>query len=142
MKASSTPNATAQLRALTDLVRETGQALPEISASGGLVETLRWGQTSFMPAKARVGTTVRVDQHDDAHVALYVHCQTSLIDSFRTLLPDLTYAGNRAVLFPCDEPLPSDEIRLCVEAALLYHYNKRRPRPATGRPSAATRRRS
>ena len=112
-----------KLDTLTNLVRKTGERIPEL---GGLTETKKWGQTSFLPKKARVGTTVRIDQHDDQHIALYVHCQTSLVETYKTLFPELTYSGNRAVLFDVSKPLPKNEIKVCVEAALLYHLNKRK----------------
>ena len=116
----------AKLQALTNLVRRTGGSLPPVVSSGGLVETTKWGQVSFLPARARIGTTVRVDQHDEQHVALYVHCQTNLVDTFRAMFPELSYSGNRAVLFEISKPLPENEIKVCVEAALLYHLNKRK----------------
>ncbi|MEM7100432.1 MAG: DUF1801 domain-containing protein [Pseudomonadota bacterium] len=112
-----------KLNTLINLVRTTGERIPQL---GGLTQTTKWGQTSFLPVKARVGTTVRVDHHDEQHVALYVHCQTNLVETFKTLFPELEYSGNRAILFETSKPLPKDAIKVCVEAAFLYHLNKRR----------------
>ncbi len=117
--------AEAKLQSLINLVRRTAGGIPQLNERGGVVETTKWGQVSFLPARARIGTTVRVDQHDDQHVALYVHCQTNLVDLYKTLFPELKYSGNRAVLFDITRPLPKNEIKVCVEAALLYHLNKR-----------------
>lgn len=116
--------AAAKLQTLINLVRATGSKLQPVAESGGLVETTKWGQVSFLPAKTRVGTTVRVDQHDEQHVALYVHCQTNLVDTYKTLFPELCFAGNRAVLFDINKALPKKEVKVMVEAALLYHLNK------------------
>ena len=110
------------LTELADLIREVGNDLDEI---GELVETTKWGQQSFLPSRPRVGTTIRIDQPDEASVALYVHCQTSLVDTFRTLFPELDYLGERGIRFRANEPLPGEEIRVCVTAALLYHWNKK-----------------
>ena len=112
-------------RKLDALVNQVRRTASKMEVPGGVDETTRWGQISFVPKKPRIGTTVRVDQHDDEHVAVYVHCQTNLIETFRTVFPHLNYSGNRAILFRIDEALPKDEIRACVEAALLYHANKR-----------------
>ena len=53
-----------------------------------LTETLKWGQPVYLPAKKH-GTTIRLgwkpDQPDT--IGLYVHCQTTLIDQYRTRFP-------------------------------------------------------
>src|SRR6185436_187895 len=48
-----------------------------------VVETLKWGQPSYLPARPRVGTTVRIDALKGSAdgYAMYVHCQTTLMDS-------------------------------------------------------------
>jgi len=113
------------LTQLRDMVRDVADGLPEI---GELVETLKWGQPSFLPKRARVGTTIRMDaiSDDPPRIALYVHCQTSLVETFRELYPDvLTFEGNRAVVLDASSPLPEKELRHCIEMALIYHKAKR-----------------
>ncbi|MEM9621366.1 MAG: DUF1801 domain-containing protein [Pseudomonadota bacterium] len=112
-----------RLAQLRQLVIDTADKLPDL---GGLQETTKWGQLSFLPAKPRIGTTVRLGVHDETHVALYVHCQTDLISTFRTVCPELEYSGNRALLVPLAGRLPTQSLRLFIEAALLYHLHKRR----------------
>ena len=112
-----------KLAQLAKLIHSVGKTLPEI---GELVETTKWDQQSFLPARPRIGTTVRIGQASDDEVAIYVHCQTTLVDTYRSLFPELNYQGNRAILFNAAQKLPSQEIKICVEAALLYHYNKRK----------------
>ena len=111
-----------RLDELATIIINVGQALPPIE---GLIDTYKWDQRAFLPKKPRIGTTVRVGQASDSQVAIYVHCQTTLIDSFRSRFPELTYEGNRAIVFDVNKKLPKAEISECVEAALLYHYNKR-----------------
>ncbi len=114
-----------KLAELAEIIQETATELSVLVASGGLQETLKWGQRSFLPKKGGVGTTVRIAQASDTEVAMYVHCQTTLVDTYRSLFPELAYEGNRAVLFAVDEPLPRESIPICVTEALLYHYNKK-----------------
>jgi hypothetical protein len=95
---------------------------------GELAETLKWGQLSFLPKKARVGTTVRFDvsTKQPARLAMYVNCQTSLVDTYRQLYPDaFQFEGNRAVTFAVDGDLPAQQLRHCIALALTYHLAKK-----------------
>ena len=58
--------------------------------AGELVETLKWQQPAYHPARRRIGTTVRIDAMPDGsdRYAMFVHCQTTLLATFRTLYPD------------------------------------------------------
>ena len=92
-----------------------------------VVETLKWGQASYLPAKPRVGTTVRIDVLKDSAdgYALYVHCQTSLMASYRHLYPDsFTFEGERALLFSSSQPVPEAALKHCFALALTYHLAK------------------
>lgn len=107
---------------LRDTIRSVAEHL---DLGGEVVETLKWGQPSWLPPKRGVGTTVRVAVHDDATIGLYVPCSTTLIGQFRiTFGEQLTYSGDRAVLFDVNEPLPLDTVRHCVRTALTYHRDK------------------
>lgn len=112
-----------QLLQLRELVFQVAE---ELQATGGIEETLKWGQPSYLPMKPRVGSTVRLGRFDDTHVALYFHCQTTLVESFRSLFGnEFKYSKYRAVLFGVNEPLPEEAIKICLRMALYYHYNKR-----------------
>jgi hypothetical protein len=63
---------------------------------------------------------------------MYFNCQTTLVDTFRTLFPELSFEGNRALVFEASEELPIDAVSTCIELALTYHRRKRR----SGRASA------
>ena len=108
------------LLALRTLIFEVADAQ---LGKGGLIETLKWGQPAYLPVKPRTGTTLRIDavKGPDRYAA-YFHCQTTLIDSFRELYPgELTFEGNRALLFARDAKLPKAALKHCVGLALTYH---------------------
>lgn len=90
---------------------------------GSIHETLKWSQPSFLTTKPKSGTTIRIDYypHPANHIALFVHCQTSLIETYRLLYPKaVKYEGNRAILLDITKPFPK-ELTHCIELALTYH---------------------
>lgn len=94
---------------------------------GTLEETLKWGEPAYLPSQTKSGTTVRIDwkAKKPEHIGLYVSCNTSLVDEYRTRFGDvLTFEGNRAVLLPVDQPLPQEELIICIRMALRYHIDK------------------
>jgi hypothetical protein len=88
----------------------------------------KWGQPSFVTAKPKSGTTIRIDQDQSngGDIALYVHCQTSLVDEWRELFPHLAFGGNRSVHFRLDDDLSGNDIRFIISSALTYHDRKKR----------------
>ncbi len=98
---------------------------------GGLEETLKWGQPSYLGQKPRVGTTIRLGApHVDA-VAFYVSCQSTLVDQYRALFgPTLRFEKSRAVHLPLSEALPENTLKVCFRMAIEYHLDKRRPKTA------------
>ena len=107
---------------IRDLIYEVAATL---DLAGGLNETLKWGQPSWLPVRKGIGTTVRLAVHDGGALGLYVHCQTTLVDEFRaTFGDDLAYSGTRAVLLDVHTPLPGDAVRHCISKALTYHQDK------------------
>lgn len=96
-----------------------------LDATGGISETLKWGQPGYLPVKPKVGSTLRVWRYDDQDVALYFNCQSMLVENFRTLFSDdLRYSKNRAVLFNVSAPMPEALAKDCIRMALYYHYDK------------------
>jgi hypothetical protein len=90
---------------------------------GRLTETLKWGQPSYLTEETKSGTTVRIDRlkKGDGY-ALYVHCQSGLVPTFRELYPDtFRYEGKRALLFEADARLPLPALRHCIGLALTHH---------------------
>lgn len=79
------PGARRKLLALRELVFRTAAATPGV---GAIEETLKWGEPAYVtPNKA--GSTVRIDwkAKDHEHYAMYFHCQTGLVETFRSLFP-------------------------------------------------------
>lgn len=114
----------AKLLALRRLIFDTAKATRGV---GALEETLKWGQPSYLTPETGSGSTVRIDQVKPAadQVAVYFHCQTNLVETFRELYPDLSYSGNRAILLDVAAKLPEPALRHCVALALTYHQKKR-----------------
>jgi len=103
----------------------------EIECVGPLEETLKWGQPSYLTTRSKSGTTIRIDQikSDTGLYGMFVHCQTSLISTYRELYPGiLSFDGKRCVRFNEDDDPPEDVLRNCIALALTYHLNNRRDR--------------
>lgn len=108
------------LLALRRMILETAAA----AEVGDLVETLKWGDPAYLPKRPRIGTTVRINalKGSPDGYALYVHCQTTLMDQYRLLYPDtFAFDGQRALLFSACEPVPEEPLRHCIALALTYH---------------------
>ena len=115
----------AKLLALRKLILDTAA---KTNGVGALQETLKWGQPSYLTAKSKSGTTIRIDQirNDPTRYALYVNCQSNLIATYRDLYPrDFKFEGNRAILFDVADPLHEAALRHCIALALTYHAGKR-----------------
>ena len=102
---------------------------------GALQETLKWGQPSYLTTETKSGSTIRIDQVKSAtdRYAIYFHCQTDLVETFRQLYPrELNCVGNRCIVLNVADEIPEPALRHCVALALTYHLNKRKAarRPA------------
>jgi hypothetical protein len=113
-----------KLQALRKLILDTARTTEGV---GAIEESLKWGQVSYLTSESKSGSTVRIDRVKSAEdqVAVYFHCQTNLVETFRELYPKLTYSGNRAILLDASRKLPEEELRHCVALALTYHRSKR-----------------
>jgi Domain of unknown function (DU1801) len=111
------------LLALRRLILDTAKTTKGV----GLVEeTLKWGQPSYLTPETKSGSTVRIDQvkAEPGQYAVYFHCQTSLVETFRELYPELRYGGNRCIFLDAEDKVPEAELRHCVALALTYHLGK------------------
>ncbi len=109
------------------LILETAAKTPGV---GALDETLKWGQPSYLTTETRSGSTIRIDRvkpgagDDKERYALYVHCQTTLVWTFRRLYrEELTFGGNRSILLEADRRLPKAAVRHRIALALTHHRN-------------------
>ena len=109
-----------RLLALRDLVFDVAARTKGV---GRLTETLKWGQPSYLTEETRSGSTVRIDRlkKGDGY-AIYFHCGSGLVPTFRELYPDtFRFDGKRALLFEPGEPLPAAALRHCIGLALTHH---------------------
>jgi uncharacterized protein DUF1801 len=115
-----------KLLALRRLIFDTARATDGV---GRIEETLKWGQPSYLTPDTKSGSTIRIDQlkSTDNQYAVYFHCQTELVATFRELYPDeFRYGGNRCILFNVEDAVPEPALRHCLALALTYHLNKRK----------------
>lgn len=128
------PAVEAAYAALDGPIREKAMNLREaifataenVSKTGKLIETLKWGQPAYMPQKPKTGTTVRVAPHDEGTLGLHVPCSTTLVPTFRQHYQDtLTFSKNRAILLPLHKPMPIEALSHCIALAFTYHLTNR-----------------
>lgn len=103
---------------LRTLIFEVAANLPEI---GRIHETLRWGQPAYVTSK-RAGASLRIAVPKTGGVALYTHCQTSLIADFTATFPGMDRVeGSRAVHF--EDATQIDPVRhaMLITSVLTYH---------------------
>jgi hypothetical protein len=118
----------AKLVALRRLIFDTARRTEGV---GRLQETLKWGQPSYLTTETKSGSTIRIDRVKSAanQYAVYFHCQTDLVETFRELYPtQLRYGGNRSILLNAKEDIPGPELRHCVALALTYHLRRKAAR--------------
>ena len=115
----------ARLLELRELILATAA---ELDGVGRLTETLKWGEPSYLTEASKSGSTIRIGwkASDPEAYAIYLNCQTTLVDTCRTRFPELIYQGNRAISFSTSQPLPRDSARECIALALTYHRDKTR----------------
>ena len=113
-----------RLLALRRLIFDTAKSTKGV---GALEEALKWGQPSYLTPESKSGSTVRIDQlkTEAGGYALYFHCQTDLVETFRERYPELRYGGNRSILLDARAKLPEATLRHCIALALTYHARKK-----------------
>ncbi|WP_249780320.1 DUF1801 domain-containing protein [Bradyrhizobium sp. dw_411] len=115
-----------KLLALRRLIFDTARTTKGV---GALQETLKWGQPSYLTPETKSGSTIRIDQvkSTPGQYAVYFHCQTNLVETFRELYPkELRYGGNRSILLNAQDEVPEAALRHCVALALTYHLTRRK----------------
>ncbi len=113
-----------KLLSLRRLVLDTAA---ETEGVGAVQETLKWGEPSYL---VEGGSTIRMGWKPSVptQYALYFHCKTLLVDTFRELYHDtLRFDGNRAIVFDAQDEIPIDAVMHCVALSLTYHRKKHLP---------------
>src|SRR6201999_4627253 len=96
----------AKLLALRRLIFDTARTTKGV---GALQETLKWGQPSYLTPETKSGSTIRIDaiKSDADRYAVYFHCQTNLVETFRELYPDeFDFGGNRCIILDAADKPP------------------------------------
>lgn len=107
---------------LRGLIYAVAGQLPQV---GALEESLKWGQPTYTTIKTKAGSPIRLDRFGEDKIALFFHCQTSLVESFKTLFHGtLAFSKNRAIVIDPHKELPINELSFCIERALTYHLKK------------------
>jgi len=110
-----------KLLAVRKLIFETATVTEGV---GKLTETLKWGEPAYLTSESRSGSTIRIGwkKSRPSQYALYFHCQTNLIERFRTIFPaELKFEGRRAIILQESEVLPTRQLAYCIAEALTHH---------------------
>jgi hypothetical protein len=92
----------------------------DLPAVGRVEEALRWGQPAYLTPDTGAGCSLRIGPVAGGF-ALFVHCQTGLIDAFLDGPgAGLRRQGNRAVLFRVADEVP-EVASVLIGWALTYH---------------------
>ena len=110
-----------ELMALRQLIYDTAAGTEGV---GELEETLKWGEPAYLTSQSKSGSTVRIawKPKRPQHYAMYFNCQTTLVETFKTLFPDdFEFEGNRAIVFGAKDRIPKRAVAFCIAAALTDH---------------------
>lgn len=104
---------------IRQLIFDTADGIAEV---GEIEESLKWNQPSYATNQTKSGTPIRIDRFGEHQIALFVHCQTTLIEEFRPLFNGtFEFSKNRGILLDPQKELPIQELAFCIEKALTYH---------------------
>lgn len=109
---------------LRQLVFDTASEIEGINA---IEETTKWGEPSYI---VKGGSTLRMNWKSSKpeQYAMYFHCQTKLVDTFKELYRDIfKFEGNRAIIFNENDDIPVEELKHCIILTLTYHSRKNLP---------------
>lgn len=126
------PHVREKMLSLRDLVFKVAAVTDGV---GEIQETLKWGEPAYVTAATKSGSTIRMDwkSKQPEQFALYFNCNTTLVDTFRTLFrDDFKFDGNRALVFNISDDLPTEELAFCIGASLTYHAQKKLRKPTKG----------
>ena len=117
------PALRSRLLRLRKLILETAS---ETHGVGAIEETLRWGEPAYV---CKTGSPIRIHSlksDPSRKYAMFFICTTNLVESFRTLFPNVfQYQGNRAIEFDLDNDVSIPELKVCISMALTYHLKKK-----------------
>ena len=109
---------------LRQLILETAAETENVK---NIEETLKWGEPGYI---TKCGSTIRINwkKSKPDQYAIYFHCRTRLIDTFKQLYKDnFNFEGNRAIVFNKKDKIPVNELKHCISLSLTYHKIKHLP---------------
>ena len=115
--------AQAILLAVRELIFAATKSDPKI---GQLQETLRWRELSFLTEKPNTGSIIRLALTKSGEPAVFFHCGTSLIETFRAQYSHIfDFENNRVLILrlPVEETVV--ELSHCIKQALRYKLDGR-----------------
>ena len=118
------PHMQPKLLALRALILQTAATTDGV---GPLEETLKWGEPAYLTSQSKRGSTIRLgwNKTKPTQYAMYFICHTNLVARFRQMFPDqLTFDGDRAIIFEEDDMVPTEVLSICIAEALTYHRKK------------------
>ena len=69
----------------------------------------------------KVGSTVRISEKKPDQVAMYFHCKTKLVETFKELYGGaFKFEGNRAIVFDVEDTIPVEALKHCIQLSLTY----------------------
>jgi len=90
-----------------------------------LQETLKWGDPSYL---VKVGSTIRIGEKKADQIAMYFHCKTKLVETFKELYGNtFKFEGNRAIVFDEEDTIPVEALKHCIQLSLTYKKIKHLP---------------
>ena len=116
----------ARLLVLRELIFATAASTEGV---GAIEEALKWGEPAYLTTQSKSGSTIRLGwkKSAPAQYAIYFNCNTTLVDTFRSIFPhDFVFDGSRALVFEQSATLPADAVAFCIASALTYHRDARR----------------
>ena len=91
---------------------------------GELEEALKRGEPTYLTSASKIGSTIRINwkKSEPSKYAIYFNCQTSLVETFKTLFPrEFEFEGNRAIVCSESGAMPTEALAFCFRAALTHH---------------------
>ena len=113
-----------KLMFLRSLILDVPSRIKEV---GNLEETLRWSEPAYITSETKSGSLIRIHHYPSKafDYAMYFHCGTNLVETFRGLFPDcFKFGGNRAIQFMLADAIPVKELNQCIELALTTNLQK------------------
>ena len=115
--------AQAILLAIRELIFAVSKSDPEI---GQLQEALRWGELSFLTEKPNTGSIIRLAITKAGEPAVFFHCGTSLVETFRAQCSHIfDFENNRAMVLRLPVEETAVELSDCIRQALRYKLDRR-----------------